>query len=233
MKVTFVVPTLNEEQGIGPTLEAVDRAAFAARGWEVDFLVVDGESTDRTRDEAEQRGAHVVVEPRRGYGRAYKTGFAAATGDVLVTGDADGSYRFDLVHEYLDRFLADDKDFVTCNRYADLQDGSMSPLHRLGNWALSTTTRVLFRVRLRDSQSGLWLIRRDALPRLPIADLPDGMAFSQALKVEALRAPDIRSAEYPSGLRPRLGEKVLSSWRDGFGNLKALWVRRLTGHWPA
>ncbi len=233
MRVTFVVPTLNEEDGIGPTLDAVNKAEFAKRGWTVEFLVIDGQSTDRTREEAEARGALVVIEPRRGYGRAYKTGFAAATGDILVTGDADGSYRFDQVHEYLDRFVADEMDFVTCNRYADLQDGSMSALHRLGNWVLSATTRALFRVRLRDSQSGLWLIRRDALSDLPIEVLPNGMAFSQALKVEALRSPDLRTAEYASGLRPRLGDKVLSSWRDGFGNLKALWVRRLRGRWPS
>ncbi|HEX2066277.1 MAG TPA: glycosyltransferase, partial [Candidatus Thermoplasmatota archaeon] len=74
MKVTILIPTLNEERGIGPTLDTIDRKAFANLGWELELLVVDGNSKDRTREEAAARGARVLVEPRRGYGRAYKEG---------------------------------------------------------------------------------------------------------------------------------------------------------------
>lgn len=231
VKVTFVVPTLNEESGIGPTLDAVDRAAFEVAGWDVEFLVVDGVSTDGTVQEAEARGARVLVEPRRGYGRAYKTGFEAADGDVLVTGDADGTYPFEQAHEFVRLLLDQDLDFLTCDRYADLREGAMSPKHRLGNWVLSTTCRFLFRVRLHDSQSGMWVIRRSALDRLPVDTLPDGMAFSQELKIEALKRPGVRAAEVPGSLHPRVGEAKIESWRDGFGNLGALWKKRLRARW--
>ncbi len=226
MKVTLVIPTLNEEQGIGPTLDAVDTAAFEARGWTWDFLIVDGDSRDRTREEAEARDARVLVEPRRGYGRAYKTGFDAADGDVLVTGDADGTYPFDQVHHYIDHLLDHDLDFVTCDRYGRLHKGAMSPKHKLGNFVLSTTLRALFRLRLRDSQSGMWIIRRSALDRIPYPELPDGMAFSQEIKIEAFRRDDVAAEEIPSELHPRIGEAVIESWRDGFGNLGALWRKR-------
>ncbi len=86
LKVSIVLPTLNEEGGIGPTIEAIDRAAFERAGWDLEILVVDGDSKDRTREEAERRGARVLVEKRRGYGRAYKTGLPAATGDIIVNG---------------------------------------------------------------------------------------------------------------------------------------------------
>jgi dolichol-phosphate hexosyltransferase len=228
VKVTFVIPTLNEEAGIGPTLDSVDRAAFKRLGWRVEFLVIDGASRDRTREQAVERGARVIVEPRRGYGRAYKTGFAAARGDVIVTGDADGTYPLDRAHEFVQVLMDEGLDFVTVDRYADLQPGAMSRMHRFGNWVLSVTARVLFAIRLRDSQSGMWVIRRAALKRLPIENLPDGMAFSQDIKIEALRRRDVAARELPGQLRPRIGKPVINSWRDGLGNLRHLWRKRFT-----
>ena len=229
MKVTILIPTLNEEGGIGPTLDSVDLDAFRARGWAWEFLVVDGASRDRTKAEAEARGARVIVEPRRGYGRAYKTGFAKAAGDVIVTGDADGTYPFDRAHEYVDHLVRRDLDFITCDRYARLHEGAMSVKHRLGNWVLSATARALFRVRVRDSQSGMWIVRRSALDRIPFDSLPDGMAFSQEIKIEAFKRRDVAATEIPSELRPRIGHAVIESWRDGFGNLRALLRKRLRG----
>jgi len=222
VKVTVLVPTLNEEGGIGPTLRSLDEAAFANRGWELEKLVVDGDSKDRTREEARRLGARVVVEPRRGYGRAYKTGFAAATGDVVVTGDADGTYPFDQAHVFVDHLLREGLDFLSCNRYADLRDGAMSRKHRFGNWVLSTAARTLFGIGLRDSQSGMWVLRRKVVDDLGVESMADGMAFSQEIKIRAIRRLGPRFREVPASLRPRIGEPVLSSWKDGLGNLRAL-----------
>ena len=227
LRVSIVIPTLNEEDGIGPTLESIDRAAFEAKGWDVELLVVDGASRDKTRQEAERRGARVVVEPRKGYGRAYKRGFAEATGDVLVTGDADGTYPFERAHEFVQTLVDGRLDFVNCDRYGDLAKGAMSAKHRFGNWVLSSTARALFGIRLRDSQSGMWVIRRSALPRLDVERMAEGMAFSQEVKIEAIRRFGPKFKEVPAGLRPRIGTPVLVSWRDGLGNLRALFAKRL------
>ncbi len=231
MKVTILIPTLNEEDGIGATLDSIDKKAFAQRGWEVEFLIVDGDSKDRTRAEAAERGAKVVIEKRRGYGRAYKTGFHECRSDIIVTGDADGTYPFDRCHEYIEQLLLQDLDFVTCDRYGELHEGAMSPKHRLGNFILSSTTRVLFMIRLRDSQSGMWVIRRKALRKIPFDSLSDGMAFSQEIKIEAFKRGNVRAKELPASLRPRIGEPVIESWRDGFGNLGALWRKRFRTRW--
>ncbi len=231
MNITVIIPTLNEEQGIGPTIDAIDRDAFASMGHELEVLVVDGNSTDRTRQEAEARGARVIVDERRGYGRAYKTGFAAATGDIIVTGDADGTYPFEQAHEYVQQLIDGGYDFLTCDRYADLREGSMSPKHHLGNWILSTTTRALFWIRLRDSQSGMWIIRREVLNKLPYDSFRDGMPFSQEIKIEAMKRRDVKAAEIPGSLNARIGDAVIESWADGFGNLGALFRKRFTTRW--
>lgn len=231
MQVTVCIPTLNEEEGIGPTLDAVDRNAFAHKDWDLELLVIDGDSKDGTKAEAEARGARVVIEPRKGYGRAYKRGFAEAHGDVIVTGDADGTYPFETCHELVQLLLDEDLDFITCDRYGDIGDGAMSPKHRLGNWVLSATMRALFWVKVKDSQSGMWIIRRDALGRLPIESLPEGMAFSQQIKLEAFKRRDVKAAEVPSSLRARIGDAVIESWRDGLVNLGDLWAKRFTTRW--
>ncbi|MES2154737.1 MAG: glycosyltransferase family 2 protein [bacterium] len=231
MQVTILIPTLNEEAGIGPTLDQVDRKAFATRGWGIELLVIDGDSKDRTRAEAEARGARVVSEPRRGYGRAYKRGFAEARGDYIVTADADGTYPLEQAHLFVERAVADSLDFATCDRYAKLQPGAMSAKHKFGNWVLSTTAKTLFFVRLHDSQSGMWVIRRAALATVPYEKFSEGMAFSQEIKIDALKRFGKKAAEMPGELRPRIGKPVLESYRDGLRNLRLLFARRINGKW--
>jgi hypothetical protein len=231
VKVTILIPTLNEEGGIGPTLDAVDRAAFAAKGWELELVVVDGNSKDRTREVAAAKGARVVVEPRKGYGRAYKEGFKAATGDVVVTGDADGTYPFERAHDFVQQLLDEGLDFLNCDRYGKIEAGAMSTKHLFGNWVLSTTARLLFGIRVHDSQSGMWVIRRAALANVGFEALGEGMAFSQEIKIEFWKGKGLKAKEVPASLRPRIGTPVLASWRDGFGNLRALYRMRLARSW--
>ena len=84
--VTVVIPTRNEEEAIVDTIRSVPNDGWCDR---LDFLIIDGNSTDSTRELAKAEGATVYLEPRKGYGRAYKTGFSMAPGDIIVTMDAD------------------------------------------------------------------------------------------------------------------------------------------------
>ena len=95
MKVSIVLPALNEEKGIGVTLDHIQKNEFSKKKWDLEILVVDGGSTDKTPHIVTEKGGIVIKEPRKGYGRAYKTGFTKATGDIIVTGDADATYPFD------------------------------------------------------------------------------------------------------------------------------------------
>lgn len=222
MRVVFLIPTLNEVEGIRATLDNVPRAELEAQGYDVAAYIVDGGSRDGTVATAESLGAHVIHEPRKGYGRAYKAGFAEVDADYIVTGDADATYPLERTPKYLETVRKRGIDFATFNRYSEMDKGAMSAKHKLGNWVLSRTLRVLFGVRIRDSQSGMWIVTKQAVDRLPMERLSDGMPFSQEIKIEAFLSPKIAADELPGAYRPRVGEAKLESWRDGLGNLRAL-----------
>jgi hypothetical protein len=113
-------------------------------------------------------------------------------------------------------------DFITTNRFARMEKGAMSAKHRFGNWVLSTTARILFWVKVKDSQSGMWVFREAILKDLDLES--DKMSLSEEIKIEAFRK--FKGAEVPISYRVRVGEVKLSSWKDGSGNLKYLFKKR-------
>ncbi|MCD6512991.1 MAG: glycosyltransferase family 2 protein [Thermoplasmata archaeon] len=228
MKISIVIPTLNEEEGIGITIDSIRKDEFEKRGWEYEIVIVDGNSKDRTREIAESKGAKVIIEPRKGYGRAYKTGLAAVDGDIIVTGDADGTYPFDKAHEYIDMLVKENLDFITTNRFAGLSPRAMTFKHYIGNHILSITLRLLYGVDIKDSQSGMWIIRREALKKIkPLEKFDDGMPFSEEIKIEMFRNKEIKAKEIPSMLYERKGVAKIQSWKDGWRNFKFLIMNRI------
>ena len=91
-EVTVIIPTLNEGESIGATIDSIPSDV---PGMTIEVLVIDGNSSDNTVEEAEKRGARVVTEKRKGYGRAYKTGFKEAETEFIATMDGDTTYPGD------------------------------------------------------------------------------------------------------------------------------------------
>ncbi len=224
-----MIPTINEEKGIGKTLDMINKGFFKKNKWELEILIIDGDSKDKTREIAEKKGAKVIVEKRKGYGRAYKTGLPLATGDVIVTGDGDATYPFERIHLYIQQLVDEDLDFITTDRFAGLRRGSMSIKHFFGNLILNLTLRVLFFVKIRDSQSGMWVFRKSALDKVqPLEDFDDGMPFSEEIKIEMFTSKDIKAKEIPSALYSREGEVKIQSFSDGWKNFKFLFKKRVS-----
>jgi glycosyltransferase involved in cell wall biosynthesis len=218
--ISVVIPTMNEEKSVGLVIEEI-RAALQGKD-EAEILIVDTNSKDRTREIATSLGAVVIDEPRRGYGRAYKTGFERAKGATIVTLDADMTYPASDIPRLVEMLESEDVDFITTDRFANMEEGAMGLKHRVGNWVLSSTTRLLFGVKVRDSQSGMWVFKRSVLGRIVLES--DGMAMSEEIKIEAFRKA--KAVEVPITYRTRVGEVKLNSWRDGLGNLKFLFKKR-------
>ncbi len=239
MRATLVIPTLNEAASVGEVIRRFRRAAEEANrtlfssapiDWEV--LVVDGRSTDGTPEIAAREGARVLVEPRRGYGRAYKTGLLAAAGDVIATADGDLTYPVETVPALVDRLLREGHDFLSGDRLAYVSRKSMTTEHRIGNWALNLLLRIAYHRFLRgvpgrtlaDSQSGFWVFRRTVLEKVHLE--ADGMAFSEELKIEAI-VRGVHFLEVPIRYGERFGPPKLRSWKDGLENLLYLLAKRL------
>jgi hypothetical protein len=186
--------------------------------------VVDNGSTDGTAEVARKMRAHVVTEVNRGYGRAYKSGFSQATGDIIVTLDGDHSYPVDALSYLLEAFMHCRVGFLSASRLPTLTDTAMSSKHKIGNRILSFAMSLLFFRWVNDSQSGMWVFRRDALKKMNLTS--DGMAFSEEIKIEAITNKDIGFREIFISYSQRIGEKKLRPWRDGFHNLVFLLRKR-------
>jgi glycosyltransferase involved in cell wall biosynthesis len=216
-RITVVIPCLNEEAGIQRVLSELP--SFVD-----EVIVVDNNSTDRTADVAQSMGAIVVRELNRGYGRAYKKGFSFATGDIIITLDGDYSYPVDALSYLLEAFFHCQVGFLSASRFPTLVRDSMSMKHRIGNRVLSLVLSVLFFRWVNDSQSGMWVFRRDALTKMKL--ISDGMAFSEEIKIEAILNDEIGFREMFINYSQRIGEIKLQPWHDGMRNILFLFVKR-------
>jgi len=219
-RISLVIPCLNEENGIGAVVEVVPEFID-------EVVVVDNGSTDRTAEVAGAAGATVVPEPQRGYGRALKTGFAHVTEGIIVTLDGDGTYPCRMIAPALDHFLDGGYDFISCRRYLENRELNPGTLKRfLGNLVLTLSFRLIYGIAMQDSQSGMWVFRRELLEEIELKS--DGMPLSEEIKIETFCRSGFRAGEFavPYTHKARVGPSKLRPWRDGLGNLRYLFRKR-------
>ena len=216
--VSVVMPVLNEEEAIGPCIEKI-RATFASAGIDGEIVVCDNGSTDASVSIAERMGARVVHQPLRGYGNAYLKGFASARGRYLVMGDADDTYDFTMIPQFV-AALDGGQQFVTGSRYLGGGDGQITALHRyFGNPALTRILNLLFGTRYTDVYCGFRAFSRETYQA--IRPVSQGMEFNLELAINACLA-GLRVKEIPIVLAPRKGESKLRTFRDGWRSLRMM-----------
>jgi glycosyltransferase involved in cell wall biosynthesis len=210
---------LNEAETIEQCVGSATRV-LRENAIEGEVIVVDNASEDESADLARRAGATVVVEPLRGYGSAYLTGFDHAAGDYVVMIDADLTYDF----AEIPRFVAEldaGADLVMGNRMQGVQPGAMGFLSRLGNPLLSGFLNLLYRTPIGDAHCGMRAVRRETLRTLDLRST--GMEFASEMVIRASRS-GIRMTEIPIHLHPRGGESKLSPFRDGWRHLRLMLV---------
>ncbi len=217
MKISAVIPTINEEETIGMVIDGLRKIK------DVEVIVVDTDSTDNTKKIASEKGARVINQPERGYGRAYKTGLREVTGDIVVCLDGDGTYPPEIVEPLVKILEIDEVDFISCDRMSLRTSVNYTTLHYVGNSVLNKTISVLFKVRMNDSQSGMWVFKKSLYDTM--GPLSDGMSFSQDIKIEAVRKG--KFMEIPVKYGVRITKPKLNTWRDGFRNLFYLFIKRV------
>jgi glycosyltransferase involved in cell wall biosynthesis len=222
--VSVVIPCLNEEENIQACVNAA-LAAIVRMDVPGEVVVADNDSEDESRRLAEEAGARVVLERRRGYGSAYLAGFAAARGRYIVMADADLTYDFNEIPRFV-AALQEGAEMVIGDRMDNIHPGAMPWLHRyVGNPILTGLLNLFFRTGISDAHCGMRALRREVLPRLDLRTT--GMEFASEMVIRASKAK-LRIAEFPIEYHPRGGESKLSSFRDGWRHLRFLLVHSPT-----
>jgi glycosyltransferase involved in cell wall biosynthesis len=210
--VTVLIPAFNEEAGIGGVVQDIREKFVAALGRtddEVEILVIDDGSTDRTAERARAAGADVMSHhENHGYGASIKTGLRHASHDIIVLTDADGTYPA----EFMDPLV---KELDTCDMSVGMRSGQRVhyPLvRRPAKWVLRRLAVFLAGKSIPDINSGLRVFRRsDALRFLNL--YPRGFSFTTTITLAYL-CNDLTVNYLPIDYHPRLGKSKIRPLRD-------------------
>ena len=209
MTVDVVIPALNEAESIGLVLASLPRPPIRRA------VVCDNGSSDRTAEIAEEYGAVVVREARRGYGSACLRALralAADPPDVVLFMDADRSDDPDDTSAVLEPILAGRADLVIGSRVLGIREpGALTPQSRIGNWIATRLIGWLYGIRYTDL-GPFRAIRYPSLASLHMRD-PD-FGWTVEMQVKAARAR-LRSEEVPVRYRRRIGRSKISGTLSG------------------
>jgi dolichol-phosphate mannosyltransferase len=206
--VCVLIPTLNEAATIGEVIDG-----FREQGLD-DVLVVDGESTDGTREIAEERGARVVVQSGSGKGQAIQEAMDYVDREYVLMLDGDGTYRPEDAPTMLEPLLSGDTKHVIGNRFADMEEGAMTRLNQFGNGIIDRAFHYIHGEERYDILSGYRAFTRDSMDRLRLES--EGFGIETELAVECVKN-GIAMAEVPIAYlaRPESSETNLHPLWDG------------------
>ena len=218
MKLLIAIPALNEERSIEGTI----RACLQARAYisanspvtEVEITAVSDGSSDRTVELAGQfrdRIKLIVFQENQGYGAAIKEAWRRSDADLLGFLDADGTCDPRFFSELCRTILAVNADVALGCRMT--RDSKMPAVRRLGNFVFASMLRVLSSERVRDTASGMRVVRRESLFKL--LPLPDGLHFTPAMSARALASRHVKMVEIDMPYHERTGTSKLKVGKDG------------------
>ncbi|WP_435194263.1 S-layer glycoprotein N-glycosyltransferase AglJ [Natronomonas sp. EA1] len=177
--VCVLLPTLNEAETIGDVIDG-----FRAEGFD-HFLVVDGHSTDATREIAADHGARVIEQSGKGKGQAVREGVRHVEREVVLMADGDGTYRPEDATAMLEPIFAGRANHVIGDRFADMEEGAMTKLNGVGNRLINRAFALIHGRNLRDILSGYRAFTVESFERYTLS--ADGFGIETELAVECVR----------------------------------------------
>jgi glycosyltransferase involved in cell wall biosynthesis len=219
LEFTILIPCLNEAETLATCIRKA-RGSIERLGLEGEVVVADNGSTDGSQAIAEKEGARVVDVPVRGYGAALYHGTMAARGRYVIMGDADDSYDFSRLDDFVAK-LREGNEVVMGNRFqGGIRPGAMPWKNRyIGNPVLSGIGKLFFRCPVGDFHCGLRGFSREAFQRMRLQTT--GMEFASEMVIKATLLK-LRIAEVPTTLDKdgRSRPPHLRPWRDGWRHLR-------------
>jgi glycosyltransferase involved in cell wall biosynthesis len=231
--VSVVIPTLNEAGTIKAAIDTIDKYVMYPK----EIIIVDSNSTDGTIEIVKDTNrCRLIIEPRRGYGIALRTGIKNAKGNIIIMVDADGTYEFKHIDRLINRMLEKDADMVLATRMYD-PNKAMGFLNFLGNKAITLTYDFFYSQFLSDSQSGFRAISHEAINNVKLKETD--MAFATEMLIQFARE-GYNMVEIPTTYKPRTyGKTKLKPFKSGIeifttifkGFLDAKTFRVCYSHW--
>jgi dolichol-phosphate mannosyltransferase len=208
--VSVVIPTRNEEQTIEPVIAR-------CRSHADEIVVIDGHSTDATRDVATRLGARVVLDNGRGKGAALRQAIGLVRGDILVFIDADGSHDPDDIPKMVDPIVRGEAEHCIASRMRGGSDELFATfpqfVRMVGGQMITLAINYRFGIRITDSQNGFRAFLTEAARRLALHE--DGTTIEQEMTIKSIRH-GLRIMEIPIHEYARAaGESKINVWRDG------------------
>jgi glycosyltransferase involved in cell wall biosynthesis len=207
-RVTIVIPTLNEEEAIGPLIDEIKEAGYRR------ILVVDGYSKDKTVMIASDKGAKVVGQHGRG-----KTGAVLVARDIVDTPYfllMDGDYSYD--PKDIDKFVRHSNGYDHIIGFRPKDSPHISRTHKIGNWILTKTFNLLMGSNVPDVACGMYLMKTEKVKQLIL----DRQGFEIDQEIAAQMLLDGKVTYVPINYRARLGKAKAPTWRQGFRALFAI-----------
>lgn len=231
--VSVVIPTLNEA---GTILNAVT-TVHKTLAYPHEIIVVDSNSTDGTIDIVKNAGfCRLIIEPRRGYGVALRTGMKKANGNIIIMVDADGTYEFKHMNRLIEQMITKDADMVLGTRMYDPKK-AMGFFNFLGNKIITFWFDFCYLQFLSDSQSGFRAISHDAINNVKLKETD--MAFATEMLIQFARE-GYSMVEIPTTYKHRsYGKTKLKPFKSGIqifstifkGLLDAQTIRKCQENW--
>ncbi len=231
--VSVVIPTLNEAGTIFEAVTTIHKNLHYPH----EIIIVDSNSTDGTIEIVKDtKFCRLIIEPRRGYGIALRTGMKNAKGNIIVMVDADGTYEFKHIQRLLDHMVAKDADMVLGTRMYDPKK-AMGFFNFLGNKVITFCFDFCYSQFLSDSQSGFRAISHQAIDRVKLKETD--MAFATEMLIQFAKE-GYSMMEIPTTYKHRsYGKTKLKPFKSGIqifstmfkGLLDADTIRKCQQNW--
>ncbi|OGZ78303.1 MAG: hypothetical protein A2528_02805 [Candidatus Staskawiczbacteria bacterium RIFOXYD2_FULL_37_9] len=215
LEISIILPCQNEAEALlfclGQIKKTIKQNNLSAE------VIVSDSSTDESPEIAKKENVILLKHNKDGYGNAYLEAFRITKGKYIFMADADGTYDFGEIPNFL-KYLRADYDFVIGNRFAGkMEKGAMPCFHKLGNPLLSGILRLFFGTSIKDSHCGMRAITKKSLQKIHLQTT--GMEFASEMVIKSLKN-NLKIKELPINYYKRKGKSKLKTFSDAWKHMR-------------